>query len=168
MVGGKSIDRIPDFEVADIHRKFACWMQQRCRDNPKFIHELADVTFASEDTVKRWRKGHPPGFEAMLRALAYSGPAALNEVLLEPLGMTGARWVEDSPVLGGSYVAVRALRGARAKLREHPNDDIADLSTDAVLAAIDEATALLRELLELRRVRASADVVQMSDRERRA
>lgn len=152
MSGKKSIDRIPDFRVEDIHRKFACWLQARCREDPFFFRKIVDVTWSSEETVKRWRKGQAPGAEAMLRALGFAGPLAVDEVLLEPMGMAGARWIEDDRVSGPIHGARRAVRAARDQLSsdETPDRQDVEFAIVAAIALVGEATALLKDLNDLR------------------
>jgi hypothetical protein len=173
MTESKSIPRLPDFGIEDIHRKFACWLQARCREDRFFFRKILDVTWASEDTVKRWRKGYAPGAEAMLRALGYAGPQAVDEVLLEPMGMAGARWIEDDRISGPIHAARRAIRAARDQIASgEPGiaEDV-DFATDATIALAGEVNSLLKDLTEIRRQsgNANARIVDLpAQRERQA
>lgn len=168
----KSTPRIPDFSIDDIHRRFACWLQQRCRERPGFENEIADITYCSPSTVAQWRSSQRPGGEAMLRALAYAGPRAISEVLLEPMGMTGARWVEDAPIEGGLCAARRELDDVIDRMSLHPSTPAIEAGTSVLIDVMDRVTTLLRLFTDLRRVRryggGGAEIVEMPERERRA
>ena len=170
----KSIERIPDFRVEDIRFKFALWLQELKADRgPGVLDEIADVTFTASSTVRQWCNGsQAAGMEATLRALAYIGPTAINKVLLEPMGMTGARWSDEaSPALNHLYAAKRELQQAVAELEaQEPAERDTETKLGLALNLGELSNSAMRHLIakepEPEAAGSRAAVVDLDDRRR--
>jgi hypothetical protein len=160
--GVKSISKVPAFSIEDITRKFALWLQKRCREHPGFEREIAEVTFTSTNTVEQWRHGQQPGKEALLRALAYGGPHAVEEVLLAPMGMSGVRWIGELFV-ERLFVAQRELAAALTDIAAHPTTPVCETALDRLIEISDLVNKATKALTDLRRAR-NGTVVELSER----
>jgi hypothetical protein len=100
----------------------------------------------------------------MLRSLAYVGPRAINEVLLDPMGMTGARWLEDT-LEGGPRAAQREIDETVDRLAHHPPQAEVDAASKAMPDILRSVTQLIESLNKESMARAQAMRGRLAARE---